>query len=104
MKIIDFNKMKGFPYEERHKNILYSTDEFKIRIIDLPENGKLPDCEMQSHVVFVVIKGQVSVKVNGEEFSLSENQSMVSVPATFSMNTIKGAKLMGIQIQKHLTK
>ena len=101
MKILDFNKIVGFPYEERHKNVLYNADDFKIRIIDLPENGSLPECNMESHVVFVVMHGQVDINVNGEKFSLTEKQSMVSEPGTFSMKSRDGAKLMGIQIQKH---
>ena len=101
MKIFDFNKKTGFPYEERDKNELYNTDDFKIRIIDLPENGNLPKCNMESHVIFVVMHGQVDIIVNGEKFSLTEKQSMASEPGTFSMSTINGAKLMGIQIKKH---
>ncbi|RLD67860.1 MAG: hypothetical protein DRI95_04075 [Bacteroidetes bacterium] len=101
MKILDFNKIAGFPYEKRYKNVLYNTDDFKIRIIDLPENGSIPECNMESHVVFVVMHGQVDINVNGEKFSLPEKQSLASEPGTFSMSTISGAKLMGIQIKKH---
>lgn len=101
MKTLDFNKITGFKYEERHKNILYNSDDFKIRIIDLTKNGNLPKCNMESHVVFVVMHGQVDITVNGEKFSLTEKQSIAAEPGTFSMSTINGAKLMGIQIQKH---
>ena len=100
MKILDFKKIKGFPYHERNKNVLYNTNDFKIRIIDLPENGALPECEMASHVVFVVMHGQVDINVNGKKFSLTEKQSIVSEPGAFSMSTINGTKLMGIQINK----
>jgi len=101
MEILDFNKITGFSYKERHKNILYNTGDFKIRIIDLPKNGNLPECNMESHVVFVVMHGHVDINVNGEKFSLTEKQSMASEPGSFSMSTINGAKLMGIQIKKH---
>lgn len=100
MRLFDFKKITGFHYEERHKNILYQTDDFKIRVIDLPENGTMPECKMGTHVVFVVMCGQVEITVNGKEYKLSEKQSLTSEPATFSMKTSKGAKLMGIQIQK----
>ncbi|RUT73118.1 hypothetical protein [Ancylomarina longa] len=101
MEILDFTKIAGFPYAERQKNVLYKTDDFKIRIIDLPENGTISECDMIAHVVFVVMYGQVDVTVNGKEYRLSEKQSLASEPATFSMRTENGAKLMGIQIQKH---
>lgn len=101
MEIFDFNKIIGFPYEERHKNVLYKTDAFKIRVIDLSPNGRMPDCEMDTHVVFVVMKGQVDIQVNGQVHSLSEKQSLASEPALFSMESRDGAKLMGIQIPKN---
>lgn len=99
-KIFDFNHLSGLPYEERHKNVLYQTDDFKIRIIDLPENGDLPECDMETHVVFVVMQGQVEITVNGVVHHLSEKQSLASEPGLFSMHSQKGVKLMGIQISK----
>jgi len=101
MEIFDFNKVTFFAYEERHKNILYNTGDFKIRVIDLAVNGKMPECEMATHVVFVVMDGQVDIMVNGKEYSLGEKQFLASEPATFSMKTCEGAKLMGIQILQH---
>lgn len=100
-KVFDFTRISGFPYEERHRNILYKTGDFKIRVIDLPEKGAMPECEMATHVVFVVMTGQVDITVNGKEYCLGEKQSLASEPATFSMKTSNGAKLMGIQIQNH---
>lgn len=96
----DFNELTGHPYEDRQKNVLYATNDFKIRIIDLPENGSLPQCEMQTHVVFVVMQGEVDITVNGVVHHLIEKQSLVSGPAVFWMKSVKGAKLMGIQIKK----
>jgi len=101
MKIMDFNKIDGFPFAERQKNELYKTEDFKIRIIDLPENGSLPECTMETHVVFVIMQGQVDINVNGKKYNLSEKQSIASEPGIFSMSTRNGAKLMGIQIKKH---
>ena len=99
-EVFDFNELSGLSYEERHKNVLYKTDDFKIRVIDLPENGSMPECHMETHVVFVNMQGQVDITVNGQVHRLSEKQSLASEPAVFSMKTIKGAKLMGIQITK----
>ncbi len=55
---------------------------------------------METHVIFVVMQGQVDVTVNEQVHSLSENQSLASGPAVFSMKSRKGAKLMGVQIKK----
>lgn len=100
MKLFDLNKIEGFPYEERHKNELYKTGDFKIRVIDLPEKGSIPECNMETYVIFIVMHGQVEITVNGQARNLSEKQSLVSEPAVFSMQSDKGAKLMGIQIEK----
>lgn len=100
MDVFDFNNIEGKPYEERHKNVLYKTEDFKIRVIDLPENGAMPECNMETYVVFVVLQGKVDIKVNGQIQALCEKQSLVSEPAVFSMKSEKGAKLMGIQIKK----
>lgn len=100
MEIFDFNKIEGKPYEERHKNVLYKTEDFKIRVIDLPENGTMPECNMETYVVFVVMHGRVDITINGQVHSLKEKQSLASEPAVFSMKTTEGAKLMGIQIKK----
>lgn len=99
-KIFDFNKLSGLPYVERHKNVLYKTEDFKLRVIDLQEKGFVPECTMDTHVVFVIMQGQVDITINGNVHHLSEKQSLVSGPAVFSMNTDKGAKLMGVQINK----
>ena len=98
--LFDFNKIIGFPYEERQKNVLYKTSDFKIRVVDIPENGTMPECDMETNVVFVVMQGQVDITVNGQIHNLNEKQSLISEPAVFSMFSPKGAKLMGIQIKK----
>lgn len=100
MKIFDLNAMQAADYAERGKNVFYNVPEFKTRIIELPAGGKMPQCEMASHVVFVVIDGAVSVMVNGEEALLKAGQCLITEPATLSMKTEKGVKILGIQIQK----
>ncbi len=98
MRVVDLKAMVSYPYEEREKNIVYNVEEFKVRIIKLPEDGKMPNCEMPSHVIFYVIKGSVDVTVNQEKATINEGQCLISEPATISMRTIDGAKIMGIQI------
>ena len=98
MQVVDLKAMISCPYEEREKNIVYSVEEFKVRIIKLPANGKMPNCEMPSYVIFYVIEGTVDVTVNQEKATINEGQCLISEPATISMRTIDGAKIMGIQI------
>ena len=98
MKIFNLGEMAAFPYEQREKNVFYQTEEFKTRIIDLPPGGEMPTCEMASYVIFYVLDGEVRVTANSETVDLKEKQCLISEPATISMITEKGAKLMGVQI------
>jgi len=98
MKVFDLDKMTVFPYEQREKNVFYQTNEFKTRIIELPPGGQMPPCEMASYVIFYVLNGKVKVTANSETIDLKEKQCLITEPATISMKTESGVKLMGIQI------
>ena len=98
MRVFNLKERAAFPYEQREKNVFYQTDEFKARIIELPPGGQMPNCEMTSHVIFYVLDGEVKVTVNSETEALSEKHCLISEPATISMITESGARLMGIQV------
>jgi len=100
MKVFDLNEMMAHRYEEREKNVFYQTEEFKTRIIELPAGGKMPTCEMAFHVIFYVLDGEARVTVNSESVALKEKQCLITEPATISMKTKNGVRLMGIQIAK----
>ncbi len=97
MRVVDLNAMVSGP-EERETNIIYSVEGFKVRNIKIPKEGKIPDCEMPSYVIFYVIAGSVEITVNQEKTTLNEGQCLITEPATISMSSKDGAKLMGIQI------
>jgi len=100
MKTFDMLSLRTFPFSERDKNVFYKTDKFKMRIIELNANQELPECEMKSHVIFFIVKGEVEVYVNNQLTVLSEGKCLVSGPAVFSMKAIKASRLVGIQINK----
>ena len=100
MQLFNLKTMKSYPYEERDKNVFYKAKEFKARIIELPPGGEMPTCEMLSYVIFYVIKGTAEAKVNQEKIILKEGQCLITEPATLSMKTQDGVKMMGIQIMK----
>lgn len=100
MELFDIKIMKAYPYEERDKNVFYKTKEFKARIIELPANGKMPTCEMASYVMFYFLEGEAEVKVNLEKTTIKQGQCLITEPATLSMKTENGVKIMGIQIVK----
>ena len=100
MRVFNLKERAAFPYEQREKNVFYQTDEFKARIIELPPGGQMPTCEMASHVIFYVLDGEVKVTVNSETAVLNEKHCLISEPATISMITESGARLLGIQVIK----
>ena len=100
MKICDLKAIQSHSYEERDKNVFYKAKEFKARIIELPSDGEMPTCEMESYVIFYVVSGAAEVSVNGETTNLEIGQCLITEPATLSMKTNDGVKIMGIQIGK----
>lgn len=98
MEIIDFKAMASMPREERETNVVYNAEEFKMRIIKIPADGKIPDCEMPSYVIFYVIEGSAVITVNHEEAGVDEGKCLVTEPATVSMKSASGARIIGIQI------
>ncbi|MBA7536002.1 hypothetical protein ES705_28264 [subsurface metagenome] len=100
MQIFNLKTIKSYPYKDRHKNVLYKAKEFKTRIIELPPGGEMPTCEMASYVVFYVIRGTAEVEVNQQKTILKEGQCLITEPATLTMKTQNGVKMMGIQIMK----
>ena len=100
MQVFDLETMMSYPYEERDKNVFYKAEEFKTRIIELPSGGEMPTCEMASYVMFYVLEGEAEVTVNSEKATIKEGQCLITVPATLSMKTHKGVRIMGIQIAK----
>lgn len=53
---------------------------------------------MASHVIFVCIKGQAEISMEGDKVSISRGQVLVTEPATLSMSTTSGVRVLGIQI------
>ncbi len=100
MQVFDVKAMVAYPYEERDRNVFYTAKEFKARIIELPPGGEIPTCEMASYVIFYVVEGMAEVRVNQEKVTIEEGQCLITEPATLSMRTSDGVKIMGIPVEK----
>ncbi len=100
MKVFDLKEMEAHPLEERDKNVFYRAEEFRMRVVELSPGEEIPSCEMESYVIFYVVEGSAQVGVNEERTELKEGQCLITEPATMSMRTENGVKIMGIQIQK----
>lgn len=99
MKIFDLMTMEAEGYDNRAVNVFFQNETFKTRIIVLGAGGKIPECQMDTYVMFLVVEGEVMLKKN-EEFSiLKKDQVFISEPANLSMESTSGARLMGVQIK-----
>lgn len=101
MEIFDLMKLKAEGYEKRSVNVFFENDLFKTRMIVLEPGQKIPECTMDSFVMFYVVKGEVLLRKNEESTKLKENQVLITEPALLSMETSTGARLMGVQIKPH---
>ncbi len=99
MEIFDLMDLAAEGYENRHVNVFYQNDFFKTRVIVLEVGGKIPECQMDTYVMFYVVKGEVLIKKNDETSVLKENQVLITEPAKISMESNTGAMLKGIQIK-----
>ena len=93
------NKLSALGYEQRTSNVFFERDSFKTRIIELKQGQSIPECKMDSYVMFYVIGGEVLIKKNDEKVILVRNNLMITEPALLSMESEKGARLFGIQIK-----
>lgn len=100
MEIFDLYKMQSFPYKQRDKNVFYLTKEFKARIINLAAGEEVPECEMASYVIFLILQGEAIVTVNSEESVIDAGKCLISEPAVLSLKTKNGVRIMGVQINK----
>lgn len=96
MQVFDFKEIEP----EKKAQVFYKADEFNARIINLSSNGQIPSCEMDSYVLFYVLSGEVEVTVDGEKEKLDEQKCLITEPATLSMKTGNGVKILGLQIAK----
>ncbi len=97
--VFDLKTLPVHPFEQREKNVFFSGDGFKTRIIALPAEGVMPDCRMQTSVMFHVVSGEVEVEVDGGKHRLGEGHCLVGGPGRYSMKTTGGVRLLGVQIQ-----
>ena len=100
MEIFDLYRIPSFPYGQRNENVFYLTKEFKTRIINLHAGEKIPECEMASYVIFLVLKGEAIVTVDSKESVIDAGKCLISEPAVLSLRTKDGVRIMGIQIKK----
>ena len=99
MEIFDLMRLEAEGYEKRNVNVFFENDLFKTRVIVLEPEQKIPECMMDSFVMFYVVKGEVLLRKNDESTILKENNVFITEPALLSMETRTGARLMGVQFK-----
>ena len=102
MQIFNLDSIDTFPYDQRDKNVFFKSKEFKTRIIKLLPGENIPECEMASYVISIVLEGEVEIKVNTDKANLVKNQCLIVEPSVISMQSKNGVKIIGIQVAKNL--
>jgi quercetin dioxygenase-like cupin family protein len=98
MELFDLGTMLAYPLHEKDKNVFYRTGTFKARIIDLPPGGTIPPCTMAQHVIFTVVNGEAHITVDGKTAAAAKGCCCITPPATVSIKTGEGVRIMAIQI------
>ena len=98
MEIFDLNNSNIYPLEERDKNVLFQSGTFKVRLIQLEAGGEIPPCGMATDVIFCVLQGKGVITVNDQSNQVKPHSLIITNPATISMRSKDGMKLLGIQI------
>jgi len=100
MLIFDLKTIKTFPYKDRDKNVFFKSDDFKARVINLIKNEEIPCCEMKDSVIFYVIDGEGEIEVNSKRDKIFTGNCVITEPATVSIKTKNGIKMLGVQIKE----
>lgn len=103
MHLINLKSMQASPYNERLKNVLYKTDTFKLRVIELKAGEKLPPdgpCVMESYVIFYILSGKIGITINEEYNEAEDGFCVVAEPGSYRLETQTTSKILGIQIEK----
>lgn len=100
MQVFDVSTINPGASERPANQVFFDSPAFSARVVALPPGGRMPDCEMSSYVLFFVLDGVVEVTADGESADLAAGQCLVSEPATLSMSSEAGARIMGIQVVK----
>ena len=98
MEILDLNDLSVYPFEERDKNVLFQSGTTKVRLIQLDAGGEIPPCAMAMNVIFCVLHGKGIITVNEKANEVRLHSLIVAPPATISMMSDEGMRVLGIQI------
>ena len=98
MNIYDLTKLELDPKAGGNCGAFFQNDLINARIIVLNAGQKISDAQVDSYLMFCVVKGEVTVTRNGEMAPLHENQVFIIDPAIVSLETVHGARLMGVRI------
>lgn len=98
MNIYDLTKLELDTKAGGNCGAFYQNDLINARLIVLSAGQKISDANVDSYVMFYVVKGEVTLTRNGEAAALQENQVFITEPAVVSLETAHGARLMGVRI------
>jgi quercetin dioxygenase-like cupin family protein len=85
-------------------SVLFEHDQIKVRRIELAAGARIPPCQMQEDVVFVVVAGRVTFRAEGEE-ELVAPPGVVFIPGgatTRSMEAHEASLVLAVLCRRGL--
>ena len=98
IKVFDLNDIHVHPFEERERNVIFQSETFKVRLIQLEAGGEIPPCNMAMNVLFCILQGEGVIVVNEVSNQVKPHSLVITPPATIAMKSEKGMRVLGIQI------
>jgi hypothetical protein len=98
MEIFNLDNIRIYPLEERDKNVLFQSETFKVRLIQIGSGGEISPCAMATNVLFCVLQGEGVITVSESSNQVKSHSLIIRSLATVSMKSDEGMRVLGIQI------
>lgn len=96
METFDLRKIEP---GEGMAEVFAGSENYSARVIKLEAGGEIPPCDMEAHLLFVVLEGKAKINAGEEAAVMQEGMCLVSEPEIMSMRSEEGARLLGIQVE-----
>jgi len=94
VKVVDLDNLRV----DGRRAMLQSAARHKVILVELDAGGEIEKCEMNCHVLFLVLDGSAEVWVDGEKTTISKHSCLMTEPATLAMQSSDGVRFVGVQI------
>lgn len=99
MNVHDLRMMASAEPGRHRTEVFFENGLFKARMISIGAAATIPTCVMATYVLFSVLEGEVELSRNDERVLMKTGMVFITDPASISMTSPNGAKLLGLQLK-----